>query len=299
MQLLTGKYFRIFLFSVSCLTVSVLAQTKFPYEKADIPFNAKPVERTIDKNCSDRGLVKKTLKSFAAQEAQNQAKNNFGVKGTPVPIQIADFDRLEKVSLQARNCWFKKLTGCRKLELTGGLPINRQQLVDITTTENGDEVGEGTLVVLEAKVLDSHYSNTKYNIYGKDRNGNPEVGSGESVNCKNLEGVDSSGIDRNDIHIVLAMPGEKRSCYSVTAEISPHFRPDSWRRFHDMEGNINAEANGVDFKKIQLVRIAGPLFYDASHEPCSPGKPSSPARRSIWEIHPAYQLYQVKSSLTY
>jgi hypothetical protein len=238
------------------------------------------VERAIDKDCSDKGKVKNNL----VQEAQNQAKNNFGVKGSPVPIQITDFDRLEKASLAARNCWFKKSIGCQKLELKGGLPIDRQQLKNITTTENGDEIGEGTLVVLEAKLLESHYSNTKYNKY------NGAIGNGESVNCKNLEGVKSSAIDRNDIHIVLEYPGVTDDCLSVTAEISPHFCPDSWKRFHNMKGDVNKEATGVDFKKIQLVRITGPLFYDASHEPCSPGKTASPTRRSIWEIHPAYKL---------
>jgi hypothetical protein len=154
--------------------------------------------------------------------------------------------------------------------------------------------------VLEARVLDSHYSNTKYNIYGY-KNHKPIRGQGESVNCKGVPDLDaSSEIDRNDIHIVLEAPGVMDECLSVTAEISPHFRPNSWRRFHNMGPNslgedVNLEAKGVNFNKFQMVRITGPLFYDASHEPCSPGKHASPARRSIWEIHPAYKL-EVKSN---
>ena len=118
------------------------------------------------------------------------------------------------------------------------------------------------------------------------------------MNCKKLPGVDSSAIERNDIHIELVEPGVKEKCLSVTAEISPHFRPDSWQRFHNMRANSEAEdisidrpeAKRVNFKKVQLVRVTGPLFYDASHEPCSAHKRASPARRSIWEIHPVYKI---------
>ena len=44
------------------------------------------------------------------------------------------------------------------------------------------------------------------------------------------------------------------------------------------------------------VQITGPLFYDASHQPClfnasgAVVKHNSPARRTIWEIHPAYRI---------
>jgi hypothetical protein len=44
------------------------------------------------------------------------------------------------------------------------------------------------------------------------------------------------------------------------------------------------------------VRLTGPLFYDASHKPCilnSAGKVirrESPARQTIWEIHPVYSI---------
>jgi hypothetical protein len=269
------------------LAVPTLAQKKFPYDKEAMPFNAPAVKRDIDEDCSDEGTGKGD-----AQRAQNRAKNNFAAKGKPVPILITDIDRLEKATIAARNCFAKHGTKCKQLAIDpDGLPIDRKQLRDIATTGNGVSLGEGTIVVLEAKVLDSHYSNTKYNLY-KNKGKPPSRGSGESVNCKNKL---SSEIDRNDIHIVLAAPGEKNDCMSVTAEISPHFRPDAWRRFHNMGQNslgedINLEAKGVDFKKIQMVRITGPLFYDASHEPCSPGHRSSPARRSLWEIHPAYKL---------
>lgn len=278
-------------FLLLCLSVCLSAQTnKFPYDKADMPFNAQPVERSIDKTCSDEGKA-----SAPSQKAQNRAKNDFRATNSPIAIQVTDFDRLEKATLRARNCWANHLTGCRKLEIdASGLPADRQQLLNIASTGTGASIGEGTIVVLEAKVLDSHYSNTKYNIYGFTNAGKPIRGSGESVNCKNNQ------VDGNDIHIVLVAPGVTDECLSVTAEISPHFRPDSWRRFHKMGKNqlgedINVEAKRVNFNTIQMVRLTGPLFYDASHVPCSPGHRTSPARRSVWEIHPVYKL-EVKIS---
>jgi hypothetical protein len=270
--------------------VSISAQKKFPFDKEEMPFNGKPVEHDIDRDCSSEGTGKGN-----AQQAQNRAKNNFAAKGEPVPIQILDIDRLEKATILARNCFAKHASHCDQLAIDeAGLPTDRGQLRNIATTGNGVKIGEGTIVVLEAAVMDSHYSNTKYNLY--KNNGILSPGNGESVNCKNKL---SSAIDRNDIHIALGAPGEKNECMSVTAEISPHFRPEAWRRFHNMGINsfgkdINQEAKGVDFKKIQMVRITGPLFYDASHEPCSPGHRASPARRSLWEIHPTYKL-EVKS----
>ena len=44
------------------------------------------------------------------------------------------------------------------------------------------------------------------------------------------------------------------------------------------------------------VRITGPLFHDASHQPCqfnnagAVTKHNSPARRTTWEIHPVYRI---------
>jgi hypothetical protein len=38
------------------------------------------------------------------------------------------------------------------------------------------------------------------------------------------------------------------------------------------------------------VRVRGPLFFDASHVPCTPDKEANLARLSLWEIHPAYAI---------
>jgi hypothetical protein len=285
------KHYRVVSFFLLCAAVTALAQApkKFPFEKQDMPFKQIAVERPIDRDCGAEGSAKSSSDLERARQAQNRANK----QGAPVPILVTDFDRLEEATVRARNCAAKKkkAANCPRLDQTGGMPSDRRQLQDIATTEAGKTVGEGTVVVLEAKVLGSHYSNTKYNHYSNGR------GEGESVNCKGVpDNEGSSEIDRNDIHIELVAPGVTNHCLSVTAEISPHFRPEPWRRFHDMRGggpgdDVNVEARGVNFKKLRMVRITGPLFYDASHEPCSPGHTDvSPQRRSLWEIHPAYKL---------
>ena len=83
-----------------------------------MPFNAKAVERDIDKDCSDEGTGK-----GMPQQAQNRAKNNFAAKGEPIPILITDIDRLEKATILARNCFAKHGSKCRQLAIdSAGLP---------------------------------------------------------------------------------------------------------------------------------------------------------------------------------
>ncbi|MGB7922020.1 MAG: hypothetical protein WCF57_02115 [Pyrinomonadaceae bacterium] len=72
-------------------------------------------------------------------------------------------------------------------------------------------------------------------------------------------------------------------CDSITAEISPHFWPDSWS---DLD----------DYWIYNPVRLTGQLFFDASHKPCKPGQPARPARLSNWEIHPVYAIDVCKNS---
>ena len=85
------------------------------------------------------------------------------------------------------------------------LPQNRSVLRNLPTTAGS--FSEGKVVRITAFVIDAHGSN---------------LSSGETVNCK------QKGAENNDIHIVL---GEKSpnddECTSVTAEMSPHFRPRS------------------------------------------------------------------------
>ena len=101
---------------------------------------------------------------------------------------------------------------------------------------SGVELGEGKYVEYAGFLLHGQYSNRS---------------KGEAVNC-NIPGADT-----NDIHIQLVNdPADDDACDSVTAEMSPHFRPESW---------TPEKLNSIQDR---LVRLRGPLFYDGSHAPC-------------------------------
>lgn len=142
------------------------------------------------------------------------------------------------------------------------LPEDRSALQALYKTPFGDMVGEGTLVVYVGYVLNAHFS---------------DVSDGESVNCKML------GKINNDIHITLAGTPTANACAGIVAEIIPHFRPLAWEDITTMRHD-------------HPVRIVGQLFFDASHSPCRPGKPASPPRISIWEIHPIYSIEVCKGT---
>jgi hypothetical protein len=120
-------------------------------------------------------------------------------------------------------------------------------------------------------VLDARHSNTF-----------PFGFSGESVNCGSDQFAD------NDIHIALVETADEESENdSLTAEISPHFRPAAWDRF-DVNPKTSQIANGLPLKGRQ-VRLTGQLFFDGSHHPCKVGQ-CGPARFTVWEIHPIYAI---------
>ena len=137
---------------------------------------------------------------------------------------------------------------------------------------NGKSIGEGDVVRLKAWILEAHVS---------------DCAAGEEVNCG------TPGFVNNDLHIPLVDPsagGQKQGeCTSVTSEISPHFRPSSWADL-DLKTPVK-----------NVVRVTGPLFYDNAHKPCatltSTSAPTGdPARSTLWEIHPVYQLEVCASS---
>jgi hypothetical protein len=133
----------------------------------------------------------------------------------------------------------------------------------------GKNIGEGTVVRLMAFVKGAHISDC----------GQGE--SGEDVNCSQL------GIASNDFHIPLLdptkpNPTQQAECTSLTAEMSPHFRPAGWNSIDSQTPTMNP------------VRVTGPLFYDDSHKPCTMVggqlKGEAPQRISVWEIHPVYSF---------
>lgn len=208
-----------------------------------LPF--APIQRhhAIDDSCPATGNSDPSTDAGQRQAAQNQAKNNFCASNTPVNI---NFDVLHKLQQEAANV----TTFGNDQEL----PKNRSMLRQLPT-EVG-KIGEGTVVRIVAFVINAHPSN---------------VGSGESVNCK------QKPAESNDIHIVLGQnSNQDDECSSVTAEMSPHFRPDSWT-----PDNMNKN-------NARLFRFTGQLFFDASHKPCTGSIGPNPKRSSLWEIHPVY-----------
>lgn len=209
----------------------------------ELPFDRIKETRPIDKNCGPGGNSTK-----AASVAQNKAKNNFCADGKPVTVTFGSFKRLQAAA--------------EKADIPFGsanrLPPDRAVLVKLHKESSGAKLGEGTVVRFTAFIASAHFSN---------------LGAGEAVNCK------TSGQDNNDIHIALVYDKEEDDlCNSVTAEISPHFRPEVWE-----------EITHHRFGK-RPIRITGPLFFDASHQPCKGAKRASPPRFSLWEIHPVYAL---------
>jgi hypothetical protein len=204
-----------------------------------LPFDKIKTEGlVVDAECTPNGNATDTAKLL-----ENHAKNNFCATGTPVSIKYEDFTNLQTVADNVEG-------------LRAKLKSSRDDLIGILSSAGKPKLGEGTLVRFATFLLEAHFSN---------------VGSGENVNCK-LKPKES-----NDIHILLTKdPADKEPCNSVTAEMSPHFRPEAWNEL--VHRNFE-----------NPVRLTGPLFFDDSHQPCRDGK-GSPKRISIWEIHPIYQF---------
>lgn len=228
---------------------SALAQEFRPTcQRPILPPQARRHE--IDRECDLDGSA-----STRPQAAQNIAKNNFCATNDgqgPLPITVAHMVGLQQVT--------ERKLDALNIPWGGGnrLPPDRSVLQNLirSRTRPSLTLGEGTLVSLVAFVIDARHSN---------------VSKGESVNCKR------GGEENNDIHIELGTRLDVDPCQTVTAEISPHFRPDSWDQFDNYE-------------IYHPVRITGQLFFDASHKPCSAGRRARPARASSWEIHPVYGI---------
>ncbi len=177
-----------------------------------------------------------------------------------------------------------------------GLPetFTPQKLVDLqaaTTVPSGykkepadrtplQDLGEGKLVRMKAFLLEAHHA---------------DLGGGESVNCN------GGKVPDNDVHIAFGSQPDAQECESVTAEITPHYRPDSWNEIGHFE-TYNSKTkkytpNPAMAARLQShpYRVTGQLFFDASHQPCPCNKACTPVRASVWEIHPIYNLEVCKS----
>ena len=212
----------------------------------ELPFVDIATKRPIDSRCSASG------QGSDSSQLQNESKNNFCATGEPALITFVSFKRLQS-----------KAESPSVLGPNYKVPESREMLQELYTTTEGDTIGEGSVVMFAAFVGDAHYSN---------------VSKGETVNCK------LTGQANNDIHIELVQNlGEPDTCKSVTAEITPHFRPTVW---------ASKTLNDID----RPIRFTGQLFFDASHHPCHDNVRPNPKRASSWEIHPVYNIEVCKNT---
>jgi hypothetical protein len=207
---------------------------------------------------------------FAAIEVPHPLDKSCGVKGkatSPAPTQLQNtvknnycaqgtpqvFTPQNLIDLQHRTT----VPSGQGLE-----PANRKALIAL---------GEGKLITLKAMIFEAHHA---------DLNG------GESVNCN------ISNEEGNDIHIALVPPAATQECASVTAEISPHFRPATWNEIGHFEifdpatNKYTVNPAVASLLRGHIFRFTGQLFFDASHKPCPCGTNCTPVRSSEWEIHP-------------
>ena len=153
----------------------------------------------------------------------------------------------------------------------GNEPADRGPLTDL---------GEGKLVRMKAFLIEAHVA---------------DMPTGESVNCN------GATADLNDIHMAFATNHDSQECTSVSAEISPHYRPASWDQIGTFEAYNSSTRKYVGNPATQArllaqpYRITGQLFFDASHSPCPCGTSCSPIRASDWEIHPVYAIEVCKT----
>lgn len=235
-----------------------------------LPFDDIKTQRSIDNICPVGGCAE--LSGQASQDSHrllNVAKNNFCATGTPAAVNFKDF-----VGLQAAG---DKLKATNPPWWTGKLPSDRTQLPKVKSSGGGRSraVGEGSKVVFVGFVREAKYDDTE---------------TGEDVNCK-IGGAGKIGTEDNDIHIAVGLtqltatpPPISARCQSITAEISPHFRPAVWEKVVSLTYKKVFETNPV--------RITGTLLFDAEHVPCINGsiRQGNPVRISVWEIHPVYAI---------
>ena len=137
----------------------------------------------IDQKCPNEGCAK-----TPADEAQNHRKNFLCAKGPAVRISFDTMDQLQ----QAVDAMKKK----GQFHYSDGKPpspTERAKLKNLKTVDvdgNPIELTEGSLVTIEAFVLDAKHDDTALLGF-----------SGEGVNCKN------DTTDWNDIHIALRSSG--------------------------------------------------------------------------------------------
>ena len=173
------------------------------------PFQSLEVQQPIDTSCPrPTGNV---ADATSAHGKQNAVKNNF-CAGTP--FASVTHDNL----LQLQTAIAKDVPDYSTWN-RNNLPADRSVFKKTSLPFQ-----EGAAIQYTGFLLEAHYADTQ---------------SGESVNCN------TKGNASNDIHIALVRTATATNkCESITAEITPHFRPTAWT-----PENLNAKTG-------RLIRIS-------------------------------------------
>jgi hypothetical protein len=216
---------------------------------------------------------------FAAIEVKHPIDSSCGLQGKPTSPDTSHTQNLVKnnfcstatpetftpqmlIALQNNN----HIASGKGLE-----PADRSQLKSL---------GEGKVVRMKAFLIEAHHA---------------DLGGGESVNCN------GAVEEQNDIHIAFGPAVSTKECASVSAEISPHFRPASWNEIGHFETwdpktqTYTGNPGMASRLQAHAYRVTGQTFFDASHAPCPCSTSCSPVRASVWEIHPVYNIEVCKA----
>jgi hypothetical protein len=241
------------LLALTALSHLGIAQMAFT-PGCSLPFSATE-GLSIDKTCGILGSAAEAT----PEGLQNKAKNNFCALAPTATVTPSILLSLQQATAKAKVSF-----GSHAL-----LPTDRSKLKEGFLV-GGKTYHEGQKVQMAAFFIETHPA---------------DLSSGESVNCDTKN--DALG---NDVHMALGLAYGADECTSVTAELSPHFRPGDWNIIADIKAK-NQTTHPAAVTQFPI-RVTGQLFFDASHKLCANGKEiaGNPARQSAWEIHPVYQV---------
>jgi hypothetical protein len=231
------------------------------------PFGKAAVAHAIDNTCAITGDA-----SGDGDKAQDRLKNNLCVNSPARVITIKELTALQS-DVDATGVSY----GNEHQSHGGGPPADRSTLF---TKLPPDSAKEGDLVSFIGYIVEV------------------KPGSSETVDCHCTEK------DAIDVHIAVAdhllnlqtepakaTPAQKHQVTvkndaqlctnSFVVETIPHKRPAA------------LEQTAIEpLRNKKIVKITGPLLFDASHKPCDGKTPGNgdPARVTVFEIHPVYDI---------
>ena len=217
---------------------------------------------------------------FAAIEAPHPIDSTCGLPGKPASRAPSQLQNSLKNNFCAPSANPETFTPKMLIDLQANTHVPSGPGHEPGDRAALQQLGEGKVIRMKAFLIEAHHA---------------DLGGGESVNCNGPNEED------NDVHIALGDAVDAQECGSVTAEISPHYRPASWNEIGHFEVfNKSARKYVVNValaSRLQAhpYRITGQLFFDSSHQPCPCGTSCAPSRASVWEIHPVYNIEVCKA----